>query len=131
MNAFLARRPHLASYDCVIAVPLDSRRRLEREFNQSEILAAMARKTLGKRSAGAVFKKCPTVPQSLLGREARKLNLDRAFRIPHPRQVRGRSVLLVDDIFTTGATLQEAAGALKGAGVSRVGFLVIARTMPH
>ena len=124
-----ARRPQLAGYDRIVGIPQDSRRRLEREFNQSALLAVILGKIVEKKPARALLEKSPTPPQSRLGREGRQWNVDRAFRIRRPGEAAGASILLVDDIFTTGATLEQAARALKEAGAKRVGYLVIARSL--
>lgn len=128
IRAFFARRPELGLYDYVAAIPQDSRRRLEREFNQSEVIASYIRKILKRRGKGLLTKKRLTPPQSLLGREERLLNLQGMFRVPSPARIREKSVLLVDDIFTTGATLEEAARTLKQAGALEIGYFVLART---
>lgn len=124
-----SRRPQLAGYDRIVGIPLDSQRRLEREFNQSGLLAGILGEILGKKPGRALLKKSPTPPQSLLGREERRWNLDRAFRISRPEDVAGESVLLIDDIFTTGTTLEQAARTLKEAGARHVGYLVVARAL--
>lgn len=67
-------------------------------------------------------------PQRLLNREQRQFNLLGAFHIRKPETIRGRSVLLVDDIGTTGSTAREAAACLKEAGAKNVDLLVLART---
>ena len=129
---FLKRRPQLASYDSLIPIPLDRRRQMEREFNQSGLVAEKIHQILGIRLwQGGLVKRHRTAAQSLLGREARRINLDRVFRVPHPERFRNRSVLLVDDIFTTGATIKEAAKTLRASGVARVGYLALARTLSH
>ena len=74
-------------------------------------------------------KKFSTPPQSLLGKEARRSNLQGVFHVRRPHKIRNRSILLMDDIFTTGATLEEAAKTLKNAGASRVGYLTLARAL--
>lgn len=132
--SFLERRPQLASYDCIAPIPLDPRRRRERQFNQSGLLAEKIHETLRKKGGPllarrALAKRRSTFPQSLLGREGRRLNLHRTFRVPHPGRIRGCSILLIDDIFTTGATFEEAAKTLKAAGVSRVGLFALARAL--
>jgi len=132
VSAFFARRPHLAEVDCVLPIPLDARRRLEREFNQSGIIAAGIRKILRKKiEERTLLKTRTTLPQSLLGRADRRLNLDHVFRVSRPAQIRGKSILLVDDIFTTGSTLEQAAKTLKAAGASRVTYFVLARTLAN
>lgn len=128
LSDFLKRRPQLASYDCLVPIPLDRHRRVEREFNQSGLLAERIGQILGTRLAQRGLKKShSTAAQSLLGRDARRVNLDGVFRVSHPGRLRNRSVLLVDDIFTTGATMEEAAKTLSAAGVSRIGYLSLAR----
>ena len=129
---FLDRRRQLSSYDCLLPIPLDPRRRLEREFNQSGLLANQIHKIskIPLERKGLV-KKRSTPPQSLLGQEARKLNLHHVFHAPHPASIRGKSVLLVDDIFTTGSSLEEAAKTLKASGASRVGYLALARVVAN
>lgn len=127
-GSFLETWPRLRNYDYVVPIPLDSARRLEREFNQSGLIAGQIGKATGlELRERTLSKRYPTPPQSLLGREGRKLNLNGAFQVNSPRQVRGKSVLLVDDIFTTGSTFEEAAKALKAAGADRVGYLALAR----
>ena len=130
IESFLARRSHLASYDSVLPVPIDFHRRLEREFNQSGLLANKIHEILGKPRLlkRVLARRRSLLPQSLLGREARRINISHAFRMIDQRSVKNQSVLLVDDIFTTGATLGEVAKILKAAGASRVGYLVLART---
>lgn len=123
------RRTELSSYDLLIPIPLDHRRRVEREYNQSALLAEKIAQILKvKFEPGRLVKKRSTSSQSLLGREARRMNLSGVFKVSRPDGLPGRTVLLVDDIFTTGATLEEAKRTLKAAGVSRVGCLTLART---
>lgn len=132
--SFLERRPQLAAYDCIVPVPLDPRRRAQRQFNPSGLLAQTLHRLLGKKLRlvkKGLLKKRSSAPQSLLGREGRRFNLNRVFRVPHPRRIRGLSVLLVDDIFTTGATFEEAAKTLKEAGAARVGIFALARALAN
>ena len=137
LSLFLERRPGLGRYDLILPVPLDPRRQWQREFNQSALLAQRVRKCLLSRGHDlpvkerGLTKRRSTPPQSLLGREARKLNLDQTFRVSSRARVRSKSILLVDDIFTTGATLEEAAKTLKAQGASRVGCLALTRALLH
>jgi ComF family protein len=129
MTAFLARRrPRVDAYDLVVPIPLDPERRLEREFNQSSLIAQIVSRITGLTVPRNVLKKRhSTPPQTLLGREGRQLNLREVFRVTRPALVRGKSVLLVDDIFTTGSTFEEAAKTLQAAGAERVGYFALAR----
>ncbi len=133
---FFARRPRLAAYDTLLPVPSDPRRRMDREFNQSGLIAEAIAKMIPSSSEArprlkkhALIKTRSTPPQSLLGQEARAINLEQVFSVPSPRKWAGKSVLLVDDIFTTGATLEEAAKTLKRAGVKRIGYFALTRAV--
>lgn len=118
----------LAQADVVLPVPLSSARLRARGYNQAALLArALAP---GQTREGWLLRLQDTAQQSRLGRAQRLRNLGQALAVD-PLQapaLRGRSVLLVDDILTTGATLQAAAQVLQRAGVQRVTALVAART---
>jgi len=114
--------------DVVVAVPLHRRRLRERGFNQSERLAMRLARRIGRPYLkGALTRRRATPPQSGLGRAARAVNVRGAFAVARPGRVRGRCVLLIDDVFTTGATLGECAGALRAAGAREVFVLTVAR----
>lgn len=123
----LERFPELAACQALVPVPLHPRRLLMRGFNQSRELARLlsARRGLPILQE-ALVRVRRTVPQMELKREERAENIRGAFaaRAGH---VAGRSLLLVDDIMTTGSTLEECARALLGAGAARVDVLVLAR----
>ena len=113
----------------LIPVPLHKRRYAERGFNQSELLA----RRIGERFPIPV-KSCVldrirnTKPQSkTAGREERMRNLKSAFTCVRPDEIRGKDILLVDDICTTSATLDECARELKRCGARRVWGFVTAR----
>jgi ComF family protein len=126
MAAALGSR--LAECDGIVPVPLHWRRRLARGYNQAERIARPLARQLGLPCVPALTRRRATPPQSLLGREERLANLRMAFRVPAPRRVRGLHILLVDDVATTGATLEAAAAALKKAGAVAVTALVAGRT---
>ncbi|HSF42751.1 MAG TPA: ComF family protein [Thermoanaerobaculia bacterium] len=118
----------LAGFDAVVPVPLHWRRRLARGYNQAERIARPLASLLGLPQICALSRRRATPPQSRLGREERLGNLRRAFRVPRPGRVRGLSLLLVDDVATTGATLDAAAATLKNAGAATVTALTAGRT---
>ena len=120
--------PQLAGCDQAVPVPLHWRRRLARGYNQAERIARPLAGHLGLPCVQALARRRATPPQSLLGREERLANLRRAFRVPRPDRVRGLHILLIDDVATTGATLDAAATALKKAGAAAVTALVAGRT---
>jgi ComF family protein len=118
----------LAGFDRIVPVPLHWRRHLSRGYNQAERIARPLAGRLGIPCTPALSRRRATPPQSLLGKTDRLANLRKAFRVPRPERVRGLRILLVDDVATTGATLDAAASALKGAGAVAVTALVAGRT---
>ena len=124
-----AAAPWAGSIEMVVPLPLSRSRRRERGFNQAELLAEPVAERLRARwRPGALRKIADTPPQAGLSREARRRNLAGAFRA-RERTVRGRRVLLVDDVMTTGTTLSEAARTLRRAGAKRVDVAVVARAV--
>ena len=112
--------------DLVIPLPLAPKRLAERGFNQSSLLGAQVSSTLGIRfEARGMLRIRETPPQTGLNREARLKNVRGAFDCAH--RLDGKHVAVVDDVMTTGATLSEAAKALKKAGAAQVSAWVIAR----
>jgi ComF family protein len=118
----------ISGCDRVVPVPLHWRRRLSRGYNQAERIARPLAGRLGLPLVPALARRRATPPQSLLGRDERLANLRKAFRVTRPGRIRGLHILLVDDVATTGATLDAAARALKHAGAAAVTALVAGRT---
>jgi len=115
--------------DLVIPVPLSSRRLRERGFNQAmEIARHTLRNTGARLDAGACERILDTPSQFGLPLEERERNVRGAFRCP--RLLAGASIAVLDDVMTTGATLNEVAATLKRAGAARVVNWVVARTPP-
>lgn len=116
--------------DVIVAVPIHSSRMVDRGFNQSEELA----KELGRRvglpiEASALRKSRKTRHQVELPFDARATNVQGSFATRHADKIRGRRVLLVDDVFTTGSTLDEAARVLLSAGASAVRAYTLAKSL--
>lgn len=125
-----AYRAHFADagVDLVAAVPLHARRRRQRGYNQSALLTRALARRAGLRVCNRLLRReRDTGTQTQLTAAARLLNVRGAFSVPHPRLAAGRTVLLVDDVMTTGATLDECARALRAAGAKRVLALSVAR----
>ena len=132
LGEFLARGlqdPRLTGteIDAVIPVPLHALRKREREFNQSEILArGLARR--GKLPfLDALRRLRYTVTQTHFDRSDRMQNLRDAFKLRQNVSVQGKHLLLVDDVLTTGSTLDECARVLLEAGAESVRALTVAR----
>jgi len=118
--------------DVVVAVPLHFMRRFVRGFNQAESLARYLAHVLKVPHRSRILKRFRrTLPQSQLKRDERHENVSGAFRARTAADLKGATVLLVDDILTTGATCSEAARALKDAGAKRVVVAVIGRSQEH
>ena len=114
----------------LVPVPLHAARLAERGFNQAELLAApCAARWRLPILARVLVRTRPTRPQTDLDAEARRANVRDAFAVPRPATVAGRRLLLVDDVFTTGATVGAAAGALRAAGAAAVGVVTLARVV--
>jgi ComF family protein len=123
------RQPRLlelvADSDLVAPVPLHRRRLQHRGFNQALLLARAFPAACLAREALARVRH--TAPQVGLNPKERRENVRRAFAAPRPEEVKGKNVLLVDDLYTTGATAWECARALNQAGARRVDVLTVAR----
>lgn len=130
ISAACLDRPRRIKLELAIPVPLHPTRLKRRGFNQSLELARLPAKRLGiPLDHGALVRVRDTVPQMLLSKKERSTNLDGAF-LADPARVRGKRVLLVDDVVTTGSTLREAVKALLAAGALSVDALVAAATPP-
>ncbi|MDC3953800.1 ComF family protein [Polyangium jinanense] len=115
--------------DLVIPVPLHPRRLAERGYNQAALLAHAAADELGVPLAARALVRLRNTPQqATLGRAERRTNVARAFVVRAPRAVRGRRILLVDDVATTGATFSACRDALVEAGARDVITFCLART---
>lgn len=111
----------------LIPVPLHKTRERRRGFNQSLLIAKILAERIGFEVRRDVLKKIhKTVPQMELLREERLRNLHGTFAIQNPLPVQGKTVVLVDDVKTTGTTLEEAARLLKQSGARHVWALTVA-----
>jgi ComF family protein len=116
--------PRDEAFDATVPVPLYWRRRLQRGFNQAELLARGLSRRTGIPVVKALGRVRPTPTQAGLSNSARRQNVAKAFR---SRSVQGKRILLIDDVMTTGATAASCALALKQAGARRVALLTVAR----
>lgn len=115
----------------VVPVPLHPRRLAERGYNQAALLAAHVAEELGAPLVTtALARQVDTAPQVKLSGADRQANLATAIQATSPASIRGRAVVLVDDVETTGATLRACRAVLLAAGARRVIAVVLARTPP-
>ncbi len=117
----------------LVPVPLHRARQRTRGFNQAELIARLALRDLGDSaidfSPKALVRKRATESQTGYTREQRRENLRGAFAVRHPAEVAGRTVLLVDDVLTTGATADECARVLLRSGAKQVLVTTVARAV--
>jgi len=123
LAGLLLERTRNASADCIVPVPLSRERLRERGYNQA---VEIARHLGGRLELDACVRERDAPPQTGLDREARRRNVRGAFRCR--RSFAGERVAVVDDVMTTGATLDELARALKGAGAASVVNWIVCRT---
>lgn len=115
--------------DAIVPVPLHPMRERERGFNQADVLACvLARRLRRPVLRNALLRARPTPPQAGKLRE-RARNVRRAFVVRRPEEIAGRSLLVVDDVLTTGATVNECAKVLMKAGARAVLVYTLARTL--
>lgn len=117
-----------AGWDAIVPVPLFPAKEREREFNQAERLARRLSAATGVPvRAGELRRVRPTPTQTRLSREQRAANMRDAFAVRRGADFAGRRVVLVDDVFTTGATTDACAAALRAAGAVEVCVWTVAR----
>lgn len=117
----------LSSFDCIVPIPLHATRRRERGYNQAHLLAQSMSDELGiPLCEQNLVRVRPTQNQALIGRKDRWTNIQGAFKIIRPDEFFEKSVLIVDDLLTTGVTVSEAARTLKKAGAQNIGVFTLA-----
>ena len=118
--------------DFIVPVPLHRRRLRERQFNQSALLAQeISTRTEKPHIPDALIRTRHTIPQQGLSARDRDKNVRGAFTVKknYLKTLKGKNVLLIDDVFTSGATLNECSRVLKSAGATEINVLTIARVI--
>lgn len=116
------------NYDIIIPVPMDSKKKSERGYNQTELiinLVSNKRDILVENRV--LYKAKNTKTQSTLSLNERYENIKNAFLVKNIEKIKDKKVIIFDDIYTTGATVNEISKILKNAGVKKILVLVIAR----
>ncbi|MGO9230952.1 MAG: ComF family protein [Bryobacteraceae bacterium] len=126
-DLLLRALPRDQSFDWVTPVPLHWRKRWQRGFNQADLLARRVAAHTGIPRARLLRRLRSTASQASMSHTSRRHNVSGAFACRRPDRVAGRSILLIDDVLTTGATAMACALALKRAGAARVALLTLAR----
>ncbi|HEB69990.1 MAG TPA: ComF family protein [Desulfobulbus sp.] len=133
MAALARQSPVLADFvspDVIFPVPLHKRRLRQRGFNQALLLADSCFPRWRNRIvADGLLRTRATVPQVNLDGADRRKNLKGAFALKNPGSIRGKCILLVDDVFTTGSTVRECSRTLQAGGADRVEIFTLARSV--
>ena len=118
----------IQKYDMIIPVPMHKNKMKKRGYNQTELLADAISKNSGIMARKDIMQKVVnTTTQSKLGGKARQSNIKSAFFIKNDCEVEEKNIILLDDIYTTGATAQECSRILKNAGARKILVLVLAK----
>lgn len=125
---FLHLHSPFKTVDIIVPVPLHPVRKRHRGYNQADVIARTCARHTGIQYIPGLIKRARyTLTQTKLNRTQRQQNVSGAFRVHKAQRIQGKSVLIMDDVFTTGATTNAIAEALKASGASHVYVLTIAR----
>lgn len=118
----------LKQYDMLLPVPMHKKKQQKRGYNQTELVANELEKSLKIPARNDIlYKVVNTTTQSKLGGKARQTNIQHAFFIRKDFEVEDKKIILLDDIYTTGATSEECSRVLKEAGAKEILILVLAK----
>ena len=118
----------LKKYDIIIPVPIHKKRKHQRGYNQTELIAReIANNTNLQLENKVLFKQKNVISQSELSKIDRKENIKNAFMIQNIEKIKNKKVIIFDDIYTTGSTVNECARVLKKAGTSFIGVLTFSK----
>lgn len=126
--AVLAEKKLSDKLDLILFVPMTAADKRKRGYNQTELIAKELRYILEKPCLNALVKVRETRSQKSLSGMERRVNVKNAFSAKNPEKLRGKNVLIIDDVCTTGSTLAEAARAIKAAGAEKVYAAAFAKT---
>ena len=130
INAHIPADCDVATYDFILPIPIHKKRLRERGFNQATLLANGIAAAGGVRVlTNTLVRKRHTIAQSSLDKEARQQNIVGAFDVLEPDIIRDKRLLVIDDVFTTGATIREAVSELWTADPAEIDVLTLARAL--
>lgn len=133
LGGFVCATPSLQAAEVIVPVPLHRLRLRERGYNHAALIARGVAEVLRlPLAAGALLRVAPTLPQTDLGRRERYANVRGAFQVDRAgeRVIRGRAILIIDDVLTSGATAAGCVQALLAAGAVEVRVATLARALP-
>lgn len=120
----------LKKYDIILVVPISKQRKKERGYNQSSLIAReISKLTSIKIEKNVIQKTKNIIPQSKLDKNQRQENIKNAYRVHNVEKIKNKKILIFDDIYTTGSTVNECAKMLIQKGIDRnnIGVLTIAK----
>lgn len=118
----------IKKYDIIIPVPIHKKRKNERGYNQSELIAKKLAKNLNvELVTDSLIKQKNTLPQSTLSKKQREENVKTVYKIQNKQKIENKKIILLDDIYTTGATAEECSKILKQNGAKEILVLTIAK----
>ena len=124
MSQVVLKNRNFWPLDIVVPVPMSREGLLRRGFNQSDLLASRIARRIRIRFEPQALKRVKfSSPQRELSREMRRKNLSQAFVVENPKRVKGKNILLVDDVYTTGSTARECTKTLLEGGAKRVSVI--------
>ena len=119
---------YIRSFDVIIPVPIHKKRKKKRGYNQSELIAKEIAKRLEVQlQLNVLYKNVNNSPQSTLNQEQRKYNAKGVYILKNEKLIKNKNILIFDDIFTTGNTVNECSKIIRNAQVNNVGVLTLAK----
>lgn len=114
--------------DTIIPIPISKKRKKERGYNQSLLIAKeLSKKLQLSLNNNCLYKMKDTIEQSKLNKEERKKNIQGVYKLKNQEKLKDKKILLIDDIYTTGNTIEEASKTLKQADINGIIVLTIAK----
>lgn len=118
----------IKSYDTIVPVPISNKRYKERGYNQSYLLAReISKNTMLKLQNRSIIKNKNIIEQSKLNKEERKANIQGVYKLIDSKNIKNKNIILIDDVYTTGSTVNECARVLQQARPKSISVLVIAK----
>ena len=119
---------NIKTYDIIMPIPISKERKKDRGYNQSLLIARdISKKCVVKIENNTLYKIKNIVPQSTLNKEERLNNIKGAYGIKNIKNIQNKKILIFDDIYTTGSTVNECSKVLMQNGAKRIGVLTIAK----
>jgi ComF family protein len=133
VNLITDATPRIPMADVIVPVPLSRMRAVERGYNQAALLAECVSRSCGVPLDALSLQRRKHTPIHRMGMDqrARELTVEKAFDVVRPNFVKGKAILLVDDVLTSGSTASACAKALLKSGASRVSVFTLARAVMH